>query len=54
MKLTDGLFLQCARERARALRPDRVRGADHRRRPMRLVMDPSRFDVLLCENLYGT
>ncbi len=53
MKLSDGLFLRCAR-------------AEHQRYPeieydeqiidaacMRLVQDPSDFDVLLCENLYG-
>ena len=53
MKLSDGLFLQCAR-------------AEHQHYPdieyeeqiidaacMRLVQDPSAFDVLLCENLYG-
>ena len=54
MKLTDGLFINCAR---------RVRDADF---PgveyeeliidagcMRLVQDPTRLDVLLMENLYG-
>jgi len=53
MKLTDGLFMRCAR-------------AESARQPeieyqeliidagcMRLVQDPSRFDVLLLENLYG-
>ncbi len=53
MKLTDGLFLECAR-------------AEHEIHPgiayeeiiidagcMRLVQDPGRFDVILCENLYG-
>lgn len=54
MKLTDGLFLKCARE------------VHHRDYPnidydeliidagcMRLVQNPERFDVLLLENLYG-
>jgi len=53
MKLTDGLFLRCA-------------GEEHEKFPdvefesliidagcMKLVQDPSRFDVLLMENLYG-
>jgi isocitrate dehydrogenase (NAD+) len=53
MKLSDGLFLECAR-------------AEHEGFPqiayeeqiidagcMRLVQDPCRFDVILCENLYG-
>ncbi|MEW6273012.1 MAG: isocitrate/isopropylmalate family dehydrogenase [Thermodesulfobacteriota bacterium] len=53
MKLTDGLFLRCARE-------------VHEQHPeigfdaliidagcMKLVQDPTRFDVLLMENLYG-
>ena len=54
MKLTDGLFLDCAR---------RVREADYPDVPyrevvidagcMRLVRDPTEFDVLLMENLYG-
>jgi len=54
MKMTDGLFLQCAR---------RVQAEEY---PsigyeeliidaacMKLVQDPTRFDMLLCENLYG-
>ncbi len=54
MKLSDGLFLRCARE---------VHHRDHPKieyeekiidaASMRLVQDPSAFDVLLCENLYG-
>jgi isocitrate dehydrogenase (NAD+) len=53
MKLTDGLFLQCAREEHA-----RVAAVEYEEQIidaacMRLVMDPSRFDVLLCENLYG-
>jgi len=54
MKLADGLFLRCAREVA----------AEHAGRVafddvlvdalcMHLVRDPSRYDVLLLENLYG-
>ncbi len=53
MKLTDGLFLQCAREEH-----ERFGGIEFEEMIidaacMRLVMDPGRFDVLLCENLYG-
>jgi isocitrate dehydrogenase (NAD+) len=53
LKLTDGLFLQCAREVAAGY-PD----IEHRERIvdalcMDLVVDPGRHDVLLCPNLYG-
>lgn len=54
MKLTDGLFLRCAREELERggfdLEYEEViidAGC------MRLVQDPATFDVLLCENLYG-
>ncbi len=56
MKLTDGLFIRCAKE-------------EHEKNPayrdiqyeehiidagcMRLVSDPTKYDVILCENLYG-
>ncbi len=54
MKLTDGLFLRCARE----THDERYAGIEYEEQIidaacMRLVQDPSRFDVLLCENLYG-
>jgi isocitrate dehydrogenase (NAD+) len=54
MKLTDGLFLNCAREVHRREYPN----IDYDEMIidsgcMRLVQDPSRFDVLLLENLYG-
>jgi len=53
LKLTDGLFLQCAREVAAGY-PE----IEHRERIvdalcMDLVVDPGRHDVLLCPNLYG-
>jgi isocitrate dehydrogenase (NAD+) len=53
LKLTDGLFLECAREVA-----DRYPEIEHRERIvdalcMDLVVDPARHDVLLCPNLYG-
>ncbi len=54
MKLTDGLFLRCARSVHEAGYDDIAydeliidAGC------MRLVQDPTRFDVLLLENLYG-
>jgi len=53
MKLSDGLFLECARKVAREW-PDLEYGEiiiDNC--AMQLVRDPGRFDVLLMENLYG-
>jgi len=54
MKLSDGLFLRCAREELEKsgtnLEYEEViidAGC------MRMVQDPSQFDVVLCENLYG-
>ncbi len=52
MKLTDGLFLDCAREVFDGQEieyEERIIDAGC----MRLVQDPTQFDVLLCENLYG-
>lgn len=54
MKLTDGLFLRCARE----VRASGFEGIEYEEQIidaalMRLVQDPGRFDVILCENLYG-
>ena len=54
MKLTDGLFLHCAREVHR----DEFPGIEYDELIidagcMKLVQDPSRFDMLLLENLYG-
>ncbi len=53
MKLSDGLFLECARLVAR-----RHPGIDYQEIiidncAMQLVRDPGQFDVLLMENLYG-
>jgi isocitrate dehydrogenase (NAD+) len=54
MKLSDGLFIRCAREENERDYPDIeydeliIDAAC-----MRLVQDPTRFDVILCENLYG-
>ncbi|MFQ6102077.1 MAG: isocitrate/isopropylmalate dehydrogenase family protein [Anaerolineae bacterium] len=53
LKLSDGLFLECAREVAEGY-PD----IEYRERIvdalcMDLVLDPRRHDLLLCPNLYG-
>ncbi len=55
MKLSDGLFIRCAKEEheknyATEIKYEEViidAGC------MRIVQDPSQFDVILCENLYG-
>jgi isocitrate dehydrogenase (NAD+) len=54
MKMADGLFLDCAR-RAAAAYEGRVRFDDVLVDAlcMKLVTNPSQFDVLLLENLYG-
>ena len=54
MKLSDGLFLRCARQEHHRDFPqieyeEQIIDAAC----MRLVQDPGLFDVLLCENLYG-
>jgi isocitrate dehydrogenase (NAD+) len=52
MKKTDGLFLDCAREvfaNSGVTYEERIIDAGC----MQLVRDPTVFDVLLCENLYG-
>jgi isocitrate dehydrogenase (NAD+) len=55
MKLTDGLFLRCARAELEA---SGITGVAYDEMIidagcMKLVQDPSKFDVLLLENLYG-
>lgn len=55
MKLSDGLFIRCAREVHESGYAERV---DYEEVIidagfMRLVQNPRQFDVLLCENLYG-
>lgn len=54
MKLGDGLFIRCAREEAAAY-ADRITYEEViiDAGSMRLVSDPTQFDVILCENLYG-
>jgi isocitrate dehydrogenase (NAD+) len=52
MKKSDGLFLACAREvfaGSEIAYDERIIDAGC----MKLVQDPSAFDVILCENLYG-
>jgi isocitrate dehydrogenase (NAD+) len=54
MKMSDGLFLRCAREVREELSPDvEYEELIIDNACMQLVRDPHRYDVLLCENLYG-
>lgn len=53
MKLTDGLFIDCARRVAKANTDIAYDEAIIDAGCMRLVQDPSRYDMLLLENLYG-
>ncbi|MSR43798.1 MAG: NAD-dependent isocitrate dehydrogenase [Phycisphaerales bacterium] len=54
MKLSDGMFIRCAREVHDAKYPQIVyEELIIDAACMRLVQDPTRFDVLLMENLYG-
>ena len=53
MKMSDGLFLRCSREVAKAY-PE-ITYAEHivDNTCMQLVMNPYQYDILLLENLYG-
>ena len=53
MKLTDGLFLRCAREVHEEYPSIELETLIIDAGCMKLVQDPSRFDILLMENLYG-
>jgi isocitrate dehydrogenase (NAD+) len=53
MKLSDGLFLKCARKVAAEYRDIEYREQIVDAACMRLVTDPQSFDVLMLENLYG-
>jgi isocitrate dehydrogenase (NAD+) len=53
MKLSDGLFLECARKVAREHPDVEYDEIIIDNCAMQLVRDPTRFDVLLMENLYG-
>jgi isocitrate dehydrogenase (NAD+) len=53
MKLSDGLFLRCARQTARAYPEVQYEEQIVDAACMRLVLNPAAFQVLLLENLYG-
>lgn len=53
MKLTDGLFLRCAREVAKQYPEIQYGEKIVDNACMQLVMRPEQYDVLLLENLYG-
>ena len=53
MKLSDGLFLNCFREVSKDYPEIEANDLIVDNACMQLVMDPSPFDVLLLENLYG-
>ncbi len=53
MKLTDGLFIRCAQKVHEEFRDIQYEELIIDAGCMRLVQDPTRFDVLLMENLYG-
>jgi isocitrate dehydrogenase (NAD+) len=53
MKLSDGLFLDCARRVAEEFDDIEYDEIIIDNCAMQLVLDPTRFDVLLLENLYG-
>lgn len=53
MKLTDGLFLDCARNVARSYKEIGFSDLIVDNACLQLVLDPTRLDVLLLENLYG-
>ncbi len=53
MKLSDGLFLECARKIASRYPDIEYREIIIDNCAMQLVKDPTAFDVLLLENLYG-
>ncbi len=53
MKLTDGLFLQCARNVAKSYKKIGFTDLIVDNACLQLVLDPTRLDTLLLENLYG-
>ncbi len=54
MKLSDGLFLECARKLHREIAPQiEYEELIVDNGCMQIVRDPSQFDILLLENLYG-
>ena len=53
MKLSDGLFLECARKISKSYKSIGFSDIIVDNACMQLVLDPWKFDVLLMENLYG-
>ncbi len=53
MKLSDGLFLDCARKVSKQYKSIRFDDVIVDNACLQLVIDPWKFDVLLMENLYG-
>ena len=53
MKLSDGLFLDCARKVSRSYKSISFSDVIVDNACLQLVIDPWKFDVLLMENLYG-
>lgn len=54
MKLTDGLFLKCARRVFEEEYPNiQYEEIIIDAGLMKIIQDPTKFDILLCENLYG-
>jgi isocitrate dehydrogenase (NAD+) len=53
MKLTDGLFLRCARDMSQKYKKIGFSDLIVDNACLQLVLDPTRLDVLLLENLYG-
>ena len=54
MKATDGLFIKCPREEHENFANDlEYEEMIIDAACMRVVQDPTRFDVILCENFYG-
>ena len=53
LKLSDGLFLECARRIAREFPDVNYEEAIVDATAMNLIVDPHRFDVLVMENLFG-
>lgn len=53
MKLTDGLFLECARNVSKDYSDIKLEEILVDNMCMQLVLDPTRYDIILTENLYG-
>jgi isocitrate dehydrogenase (NAD+) len=53
MKLTDGMFIEEARKMSKSFPDIEYEETIIDAGAMRLVQDPSQYDILLCENLYG-